>query len=198
MKGNDKRTLAAGGFFFLILVGSVVLFAGCGAARYAGGEEFEDPREINASHQGKSVLVHMKSGLKPDDTQPCVAFNTAAGLVRSGYKVSILIDARANADFLGPTPAETKWGKYKIPETMARAVAAELKVPFEQFPKTYMDYLKWLSDQGASIYMNATMNILSGKASSVKEQPLVPSFIKLVTFPEMARLLAESDRYIAY
>ncbi len=39
-----------------------------------------------AAYQGKTFLVHMKSGLKPDDTQPCVAFNTAAGLVRSGYK----------------------------------------------------------------------------------------------------------------
>ena len=43
--------------------------------------------------------------------------------------------------------------------------------------------------------MNATMNILSGKASTIRDQPDVPTFIKLLTFPEMAKLLAESDRY---
>lgn len=70
----------------------------------------------------------MKSGLKPDDTQPCVAFNMAAGLVRSGYKVAILIDAGENADFLAEDPAKSKWGGYKLPDSMKQAMAAELNL----------------------------------------------------------------------
>lgn len=81
-----------------------LLGAGCSRTKYDGGEAFAPPKEINAADQGKTVLLHMKSGLKPDDTQPCVAFNMAAALVRSGYKVSILIDARANADFIADDP----------------------------------------------------------------------------------------------
>lgn len=175
-----------------------LLGAGCSKTRYDGGETFLSPREINAAHQGKTVLVHMKSGLKPDDSQPCVAFNMAAGLVRSGYKVSILIDARANADFLANEPAESKWGKYKLPESEKQALAAELNVPADQMPSTYLDYLKWIAAQGASIYMNSTMNLLNGTATKLQTQPKVPSFIKLLTMPEMAKLVAESEKYIAY
>ncbi len=89
-----------------ILLGFLV--AGCSRTKYDGGETFLPPKEINAAYQGKTFLVHLKSGLKPDDTQPCVAFNMAAGLVRSGYKVSILIDASGNADFLADNPVKSK------------------------------------------------------------------------------------------
>ena len=199
MKSIRSRIVfgAAALLLLSVLAGGIYLKVR-GGIEYTGGEKFEDPRVVNAAHLGKSILVHMKSGLKPDDTQPCVAFNTALGLVRSGYKVSILIDARANADFMGHSPDKSKWGGYKLPAPMVRAVADELHIPLEEFPKTYMEYMKWLSDQGASVYMNATMNILSGEASTIRDQMGVPAFIKLLTFPEMAKLLAESDRYIAY
>ena len=175
-----------------------VALGGCTKPEYSGGESFPDPKEVNAAHQGKTVLVHMKGGLKPDDAQPCVAFNVALGLVKSGYKVTILIDAGANVDFLGETPEKTNWGKYKIPPAVIDALAAELDMPKEKIPTNYMALLKYISDQGASIYMNGTMNILLGKAKKVTADELVPDYIKLATVPEMARLLAESDRYIAY
>lgn len=175
-----------------------LLIAGCSRTKYERGEIFPPPQEINAAYQGKTVLVHMKSGLKPDDTQPCVAFNMAAGLVRSGYKVSILIDARANADFLADDPAKSKWGRYKLPESEKQALGAELNLAADQIPSTYFEYLKWIADQGANIYMNSTMNLLNGTATKLQTQPKVPSFIKLLTMPEMAKLVAESEKYIAY
>lgn len=175
-----------------------LLSVGCSLQKYEGGETFPPPKEVNAAHQGKTILLHMKSGLKPDDTQPCVAFNMAAGLVRSGYKVSILIDARAAADFVAEDPSKSKWGGYKLPEAMKQALGAELNIPAEQMPSTYLDYLKWMSDQGAQVYMNATMNVLNKTATKLRTQPKVPPFIKPLTFPEMAKLVAESDKYIAY
>lgn len=171
---------------------------GCSRLKYDGDETFAPPKEVNAAYQGKTVLLHMKSGLKPDDTQPCAAFNMAAALVRSGYKVSILIDARATADFLADNPANSKWGEYKLPEPMKEAVAAELNLSPDQLPSTYLEYLKWMADQGAGVYMNGTMNLLNGTATKIRTQPKVPSFIKIITFPEMAKLLSESERYIAY
>lgn len=77
-------------------------------------------------------------------------------------------------------------------------MGAELNVPADQMPSTYYDYLKWIADQGATIYMNSKMNLLNGTATKVKTQPKVPPFIKLLTFPEMAKLVAGSEKYIAY
>jgi hypothetical protein len=119
-------------------------------------------------------------------------------LVRSGYKVSILIDAGANADFLADDPAKSKWGKYKLPEPVKQALAAELNLPVDQLPSSYLDYLKWIAGQGARVYMNSTMNLLNGTATKVQTQQKAPPFIKLITIPEMAKLIAESEKYIAY
>ena len=168
---------------------AATLLGGCAKPEYSGGESFPDPKEVNAAHQGKTVLVHMKGGLKPDDAQPCVAFNVALGLVKSGYKVTILIDAGANTDFLGETPEKTNWGKYQLPPAVIDALAAELDMPREKIPTNYMGLLKYISDEGASIYMNGTMNILLGKAKRVREGKLVPDYIKLASVPEMAAVL---------
>jgi len=42
------------------------------------------------------------------------------------------------------------------------------------------------------------MNVLNKTATKLRTQPKVPPFIKPLTFPEMAKLVAESDKYIAY
>ena len=81
---------------------------------------------------------------------------------------------------------------------MKQALGAELNIPAEQMPSTYLDYLKWITDQGAQVYMNATMNVLNKTATKLRTQPKVSPFIKPLTFPEMAKLVAESDKYIAY
>ena len=178
---------------FLILLG--IAAVSCTPLSYSGGESFDDPKEVNAAHQGERVLVHMKSGLKPDDAQPCVAFNMVLGFVRSGYEVDVLIDAAATSDFLGDS---SKWAKYKLPIPMVQAVAAELGMRPDEFPETYMGYLEWLSEQGVEVHMNATMNILNGYASTIRNQTGVPEFMTLVTFPEMAALIADADVYMAY
>ncbi len=92
----------------------------------------------------------------------------AAGLVRSGYKVSILIDASGNADSLTDNPAKSKWGGYKLPEFEKQALVAELNLSAEQIPSTYLDYLKWISDQDAKVYMNSTINLLKGSATKLQ------------------------------
>lgn len=183
----------------LVCLAVAVLIGGCSGMQYQGGESFDAPKEINSDHQGLSILVHMKSGLEPDDTQPCVAFNVAAGFLVSGYDVAILIDAGSNGDFLGDSGgASAKWSKYELPESMIDAVSAQLHIPVEEFPKTYMEYLEWMESRGVAVYMNGTMNLLLGKADQVKTSSKVPAFIKLISLPEMAKLVAESDRYIAY
>ena len=60
----------------------------------------------------------------------------SAGFVGSGYEVVVLIDAGGTADFIGG--AKSKWGKYKLPAPMVKAVAAELNMDPGDFPETYM------------------------------------------------------------
>ena len=43
----------------------------------------------------ETFLVHLKTGLKKDDAQICVAYNIVWAALEQGYKVKVLIDSDA-------------------------------------------------------------------------------------------------------
>jgi hypothetical protein len=45
------------------------------------------------SWAGKRVLIHLKTGFKQDDNQPCVAFDMAFSALKQGAKVEMFFDA---------------------------------------------------------------------------------------------------------
>ena len=47
---------------------------------------------------GKRVLVHLKTGFKQDDNEPCVAFDVALAALKQGAKVEMFFDAAAVVD----------------------------------------------------------------------------------------------------
>jgi hypothetical protein len=47
---------------------------------------------------GKRVLIHLKTGFKQDDNQPCVAFDMALAALKQGARVEMFFDAAAVVD----------------------------------------------------------------------------------------------------
>ena len=62
-----------------LLIAGVLMFAG--STGFAAGAE--------------TLLVHLKTGLKHDDAQICVAYNAVWAALEEGLKVDVLIDADA-------------------------------------------------------------------------------------------------------
>jgi len=95
---------------------------------------------------GKRVLIHLKTGFKQDDNQPCVAFDAAFAALKQGAKVEMLFDAGAVVDLKIWQGKPTSLA-YEIPEKLKSLLAAEYNTPTaKDFPRTYQDFLHWLHD----------------------------------------------------
>ena len=68
-----------------------------------------------ASDQG-TFLVHLKTSLKKDDAQICVAYNVIWAALEEGYKVKVLVDADAINTFKVGWSGKDDIEKFKIPE----------------------------------------------------------------------------------
>jgi len=122
--------------------------------------------EANPSQE--RLLVHMKTGLKHDDAQICVAYNVIWAGLRSGLKVDVLVDADAINTFkTGWTSEKDSIQDYDIPENLREAMASQFKIDLDVVPKTYGDFLKTLHKEGATFYINKGFLIVS----KIAEQP---------------------------
>jgi hypothetical protein len=144
-------------------------------------------------------LVHLKTSLKKDDAQICVAYNVIWAALEEGYTVKVLVDADAINTFKIGWRGKDDIEKFKIPERLRVALAEQFSVPPDTVPKTYGEFLILLHDKGAEFYINAGFLIVSkigtpedllGKVSA--------KFFKPVTLKEMVQMRADADHYIAY
>jgi hypothetical protein len=148
---------------------------------------------------GDTFLVHLKTSLKKDDTQICVAYNVIWAALSEGKHVMVLVDADAVNTF------EVGWrGKddiegYKLPENLRKELSTQFGVSLETVPKTYGEYLIMLKDKGAEFYINRGMLIVS--KIGTPEDPLKnisAKFFKPVTLKEMTEMMGESKKYVVY
>ncbi len=149
---------------------------------------------------GKDVfLVHLKTSLKKDDAQICVAYNIMWAALEEGKTVKVLIDADAINTFKMGWKGKDDIEGYKIPENLRKALAGQFKVGLENVPKTYGDFLVMLKDKGVEFYINTGFLIVSkigtpgdllGKVSA--------KFFKPITLKKMVKLRIEADYYMAY
>ena len=146
-----------------------------------------------------TLLIHLKTDLKKDDAQICVAYNVIWAAIVEGYKVKVLVDADAINTFKIGWRGKDDIEKYKIPERLRVALAGQFSVSLDTVPKTYGEFLTLLHDKGAEFYINAGFLIVSkigtpddllGKVSA--------KFFKPVTLKEMVRLRTDADYYMAY
>jgi hypothetical protein len=155
---------------------------------------------ISMADAGNEVfLVHLKTSLKKDDAQICVAYNIMWAALEAGKTVKVLIDADAINTFKVGWKGKDDIEGYKIPENLRRALSDQFKVGLENIPGTYGDFLVMLKDKGVQFYINAGFLIVSkigtpddllGKVSA--------KFFKPVTLKEMVQLRTEATYYMAY
>ncbi len=155
---------------------------------------------ISMADAGNEVfLVHLKTSLKKDDAQICVAYNIMWAALETGKTVKVLIDADAINTFKIGWKGKDAIEGYKIPENLRKSLAGQFKVALENVPGTYGDFLVMLKEKGVEFFINTGFLIVSkigtpddllGKVSA--------KFFKPITLKEMVQLRTEANYYMAY
>ena len=147
---------------------------------------------------GKRVLVHLKTGFKQDDNQPCVAFDVAFAALKERAKVEIFFDGAAVVDLKVWQGKPTSLG-YEVPEKLKNILASEYKAPAEpDFPKTYQEFLHWLHEQGVEVTFNGTMAQLTSLSNGIHDIGQLETIAKPLSLTEMLEHRARADIYLVY
>ncbi len=147
---------------------------------------------------GKHVLIHLKTGFKQDDNQPCVAFDAAFAALKQGAKVEMLFDAGAVVDLKIWQGKPTSLA-YEIPEKLKSILAAEYKTPAaKDFPRTYWDFLHWLHDQGVEVTFNGVMAQLTSLSNGVHDVGQIEPIAKPLSLGEILQHRARANIYLVY
>ncbi|MBI4849654.1 MAG: hypothetical protein HY808_13980 [Nitrospirae bacterium] len=157
------------------------------------------PLISSADDKTDVFLVHLKTSLKKDDAQICVAYNVMWAALEEGFKVKVLIDADAintyKVGWFGKDDIEA----YKIPENLRQELSKQFSADLDAVPKTYGAFLIMLKDRGVEFYINKEMLIVSNIGTP--EEPLKQisaKFFKSVALKEIVRMRAEAKYYMAY
>lgn len=150
------------------------------------------------SVRAETVLFHVKTALDKDDAQICAAPNVALAFRELGDSVILLFDASAVTS-LTQGRGKMNWGnrtpmeKAALPERERQSLSEQLNIPIEKIPRNYGDYLDFLKQRGAKIYVNTTM--LTLYKIDLKTVDAVAEPADLHT---MIRLFKEADRIVVY
>jgi hypothetical protein len=170
-----------------------VLALGAGLLAYTAALE-ASPEPL----AGKRVLIHLKTGFKQDDNQPCVAFDMALTALKQGAKVEMLFDAAAVLDLKIWQGKPTSLA-YEVPDKLKDILLAEYKAPTKKdFPKTYQEFLRWLHKQGMEVTFNGTMAQLTSLSSGVHDVGQLEPIAKPLSLAEMLQHRARADIYFVY
>lgn len=155
---------------------------------------------LSYAEEGTEVfLFHLKTSLKRDDAQICVAYNVIWAALEEGHSVKVLVDADAVNTFKIGWKGRDGIEGYRLPDNLREELALQFDVPKSSVPRTYGEYLLMLRNKGAEFYINRGMLLVS--KIGTPENPLEKisaKFFRPVTLKEMARLRAGADHYMAY
>jgi hypothetical protein len=147
----------------------------------------------------ETLLVHLKTSLKKDDAQICVAYNVIWAALRDGMDVKVLVDANAVYTYRTGWRGKDDIEDYKLPESLRRNLSGQFRIPEVSIPRTYGEYLALLKQKGAEFYINTGMLIVS--KTGTPEDPLKnisAKFFKPVTLTDILRLRRKATSYIVY
>lgn len=150
--------------------------------------------------ESKTMLFHLKTSLKHDDAQICVAYNEIWAALAEGLKVKVLVDADAINTFKIGWRGEDDIEGYKIPENLRQVLAEQFtNNNLDDTPKSYGDFLNMLHDKGAEFYVNSSFLVVA----KIEEQlgtvnNLSAKFFKPIGLKEMLRLRTGADYYMVY
>ncbi|CAI2717091.1 DsrE family protein [Nitrospina watsonii] len=178
------------------LAKTILLILGAGALflAFPSGAISETTPSANSK---KHFLFHIKTSLEKDDAQICVAPNLAWAALHGGHRVTLLFDGSAVTSvkkkwrILGP--AATDMDRAPLPDREKKALAEQFNEKLETIPDNYGDYLAFLKERGAKLYINKTMTVLYNIDSSEIDPNLTP-----VSLSEMVKAMENADIYIVY
>lgn len=157
------------------------------------------PAISQAAEKGDVFLVHLKTSLKRDDAQICVAYNVIWAALLEGKKVKVLVDADAINTYKIGWRGKDDIENYNVPENMRQALSRQFKVTLASVPKTYGEYLLMLKNKGVEFYVNSGFLIVSkiGDPDNLLKN-ISAKFFKPLTLTEMVTLRTEAKYYMAY
>lgn len=147
----------------------------------------------------ETFLVHLKTSLKKDDAQICVAYNVIWAALEEGFDVKVLVDADAINTFKVGWFGKDDIEKFRIQERLRIALGEQFSVSLNTVPGTYGEFLNMLHTKGAEFYINTGFLIVS--KIGTPDDPLEKvsaKFFTPVTLKEMVRMRADADHYMAY
>jgi hypothetical protein len=147
----------------------------------------------------KTILFHLKTSLKHDDAQICVAYNQIWAALEEGLNVNVLIDADAVNTYKVGWFGKDGIEKFKLPENLKSSLSQQFGLKMEDIPATYGDYLHMLRQKGAQFYINSSMLVVAGIEEDLGAvDHLSAPFFKPLGLREMIRLRKEANLYMAY
>ncbi len=147
----------------------------------------------------ETFLIHLKTSLKKDDAQICVAYNMMWAALAEGFQVKVLVDSDAINTYKVGWGGKDDIEGYKIPANLREALAKEFAVPLAGVPKTYGDFLTMLKDDGVKFYINTGFLIVSKIGEPADPLKKVANkFFKPVSLRGMIRMRSEAKYYMAY
>lgn len=148
----------------------------------------------------KTMLFHLKTSLKHDDAQICVAYNEIWAALAEGLNVKVLVDADAINTYKKGWRGKDDIEDYKIPENLRQALAEQFpENNLDEVPKTYGEFLNMLHEKGAKFYVNSSFLVVAKIEDQLGTvENLSASFFKPIGLREMLRLRTGADYYMAY
>lgn len=153
-----------------------------------------------AAEGARTILIHIKTGLKQGNAQIPVAYDQIWAALAEGLNVRILVDANAvHAYMKGEANGWEDLEEHQLPESLRQILARDFRVQVAEVPRTYGAYLRMLQDKGAKFYVNSEMLVAAKiKAALGKSESLGPTFFTPVGPRQMLRLRREADLYMVY
>jgi len=157
------------------------------------------PAFSQQSKEKSHLFVHLKTSLKKDDSQICVAYNIIWAALRDGLQVDVLVDADGINTF------KTKFMSnkdsiqdYKIPQNLRKGIAGQFSISLDDVPKTYGDFLIRLHKEGANFYINKAFLIVANIAPNPdqdmgKISAYAAKIFKPISLSEMVQLRRNAD-----
>lgn len=151
------------------------------------------------AEESEAIFFHLKTSLKHDDAQLCVAYNQIWTALEEGLSVTVLIDADAVNTYKVGWRGTDGFERYKLPENLRASLSKQFGVPKEDVPQTYGHYLRFLHDKGAVFYINSSMLVVAGiedQLGTVKN--ISADFFQPVTLREIIHLRKQATLYMVY
>ena len=146
----------------------------------------------------ESVFLHLTADFKEDDGPVCVAFNAAWQALLDGNQVILFFDQAAAYGVKEWEPGRTDLSLYPLPERIKDLLVTTFAVERESIPENYQDYLKFLSELGASITVNGFWNALTEIESTVKGTEHILEYVEPLTLAEMLERRRSATIYMKF